>query len=295
MEKNSVKRLPEDRLAVIDNIARAVSEGDSFRKVELYDPVITDEDIKRVILPFNNLRRGIPAKLKAYAARKLGESFTKKFNKDTEIVGLENALSVKGGAIMLSNHYNPTDSTRPRLIAYAMGKRRKFHVVIQQTNVFMTGLFGFLMKNANTMPVSSSLEYMNKNFTPALRTVLERGDLVLIYPEQEMWFNYKRPREYRDGAFHFAAQFAVPVIPTFTEMRNVEGEYDESGFLKVKHIIHVMPPIYPDKNLSVRENRAAMKKAEYEARVALYERVYGRSVSSEFSPEMDIAGFHLPV
>lgn len=292
MENNSSRPLNEERLAVIDNIARAVEEKDSFRKVELFDPVITDEDVKRVILPFNNLRRGLSAKLKAFAARILAEKMTAKFNKDTEIAGLENALSVKGGAIMTANHYNPTDSTPPRLVAYAMGKRRRFHIVVQQTNVFMTGLFGFLMKNANTMPVSSSIEYMNKNFNPALKKLLERGDLILIYPEQEMWFNYKKPRRYRDGAFHFAAQLGVPIIPTFTEMRNVEGEYDESGFLRVKHIIHILPPIYPASDLSVRENRVYMQKKEYEMRAELYERIYGCPLTDDFDPERDIAGYH---
>ena len=292
MENNSIKPIAEDRLAVIANIARAAEEGDSFRKVELSDPIITDEDIKRVIVPFDNLRRTLPSKLRAFGARMLAQMMTAKFNKDTEIVGLENALAVKGGAIMTANHYNYTDSTPPRLVAYAMGKTRRFHIVIQQTNVFMPGLFGFLMKNANTMPVSPSTEYMNKNFTPALKTVLDRGDLVLIYPEQEMWFNYKKPRKYRDGAFHFAAQMGVPVIPTFTEMRNYEGEYEDNGFLKVKHIIHVMPPIYPDPNLSVRENRMNMMKKEYEMRRELYERVYGIPLTDDFDPERDIAGYH---
>ena len=180
MENNSSRPLNEERLAVIANIARAVEEKDSFRKVELFDPVITDEDVKRVILPFNNLHCGISAKLKAFAARILAEKMTAKFNKDTEIVGLENALSVKGGAIMTANHYNPTDSTPPRLVAYAMGKRRRFHIVVQQTNVFMTGLFGFLMKNANTMPVSPSIEYMNKNFGPNTKPrKVSRGAVTL--------------------------------------------------------------------------------------------------------------------
>ena len=59
----------------------------------------------------------------------------------------------------------------------------------------LKGFFGFLMKNANTLPVSRSASYMAKNLKPALKKILEREAFVLIYPEQEMWFNYKTHRK----------------------------------------------------------------------------------------------------
>lgn len=288
---NNTPKLSEERLRVIENIEKAIAEGDTFRKVELSDPVIGEEDVKRVILPFDNLRRGPIARVKALIARWLAEAMTKKFNKDTEIVGLENALSVKGGAIITANHYGITDSTPPRILAKACGKGKKFHIIVQQTNVFMKGLFGFLMKNCNTMPVSPSPSYMARNFTPALKRLLSEESFVLIYPEQEMWFNYKRPRPYRDGAFRFASTNGVPIIPTFTEMRECAGEYDENGFLRVKHILHIMPPIYPDPKLSHRENTEAMRQREYEARRALYESLYGESPDAPFDPRRHIAGY----
>ena len=89
-----------ERLKVIDNIEAALQRGESFAKVELNDPVVTDEDIKRVIYPFDTLRKKPINKVKAYIARKIAENFTKKVNANTEIVGLENALGVKGGAII---------------------------------------------------------------------------------------------------------------------------------------------------------------------------------------------------
>ena len=107
-----------------------------------------------------------------------------------------------------------------------------------------------------------------------------------------MWFNYKKPRPYRDGAFHFAATNMVPIIPTFTQMINLEGEAGEDGFLPVKHVIHVLPPIYPDPNLSPRENRIRMAKEEREARWKLYEELYDRQADSPFDPILDIAGYH---
>ncbi|MBR2650968.1 MAG: 1-acyl-sn-glycerol-3-phosphate acyltransferase [Clostridia bacterium] len=282
--------LSEEKRAVIENIRRALADGDTFRCVTVGDPVPTDEDVRRVILPFDNTRGGVFARFRAFTARLIAESLTSKFNVDTAITGIENALSVTGGAIITSNHYNPTDSTPIRMLSYLSGKRQNLHIVVQESNMFMTGLFGYLMRNCNTHPVSKNPHYMVKNLKPALGNILKNEGFVLIYPEQEMWFNYKKPRPVRDGAYHYAALFGVPVIPTFTEMVTLDGERDADGLLPVKHILHILPPIYPDESLSVSENRAAMAERDYAAKRELYERIYGIPLTYDFIPERDIAG-----
>ena len=281
-----------ERLEVIENIRGALKRGDTFAKVELHDPIITDEDIKRVIYPFDNLRKKPINKLKALAAGIIANRETKKINVNTDIVGLENAIGIKGGAIITCNHFNVIDNTILRVLANKCGRGAKFDIVVQESNIFMDGFFGFLMKNCNTLPVSQSTHYMIKNFKPALQKLLERGDFVLIYPEQEMWFNYKKPRPLRAGAYHFAYDFGVPIIPCFIEMRECEG-YDVEGFKNIKHTLHVMPPIYPDKQLPAREGRAKMHEIDAAYKKDCYERAYGITLDDEFIPERDIAGYHI--
>ena len=67
--------LSAERLSVVKNIEAALAEGNTFAKVELGDPTVTDEDVRRVILPFDNLRRSPPSRLKARIARALAERF----------------------------------------------------------------------------------------------------------------------------------------------------------------------------------------------------------------------------
>ncbi len=282
--------LDKERLAVIENIRQALKDGDKFRKVELSDPVISDEDVKRVIIPFDTQRKRLGNKLRAFIARIIAERETKKRNTQTEIVGIENALAVQGGALITSNHFSYMDNTVVRLIAMACKRKRRFHIIVQETNIFMDGFFGFLMNNCNTLPVSRSASYMRNNLTPAVERFLRRGDFILIYPEQEMWFNYKKPRDYREGAYHFAVKNNVPIISCFIEMRNIEGE-GEGGFGRIKHIIHVLPTIYPDMTLPERERRTKMLETDRQQKRECYERVYGIPLTDDFDPERDIAGY----
>lgn len=288
---NTAPKISEERLKVIDNIAEAVKEKNTFKKVELHDPFVTDEMIKQVIIPFDNLKRHPINRIKADLAILIGEHLTRKLNKNTVIVGLENALSIKGGAILTSNHFNVMDNTIIRVLCAKCKRARKLSVVIQHTNVFMKGLFGFLLKNGYTLPVAPSVSYMAKNFKPAVKKLLGKGRFVLIYPEAEMWFNYKKPREGREGAYQIACECGVPVLPCFVEMRECEG-YAADGMRNVRHILHVLPPIYPDTSISAREARAKMQKADTECKQRCYEEVYGIPLDDEFIPERDIAGYH---
>ena len=280
----------EERMKVIENIGTAVSDGDLFRKAELFDPVITAEDIKRVIEPFDTARRKPINKIKARIARGIAESETRKRNTRTVIVGLENALSVEGGALITQNHFSIMDNTIARLLAMKCGRRRAFDVVIQETNVFMTGFFGFLMKNCYTLPVSRSASYMARNLKPTLKLRLDDGHFVLIYPEQELWFNYKKPRDAREGAYHYAAEFMKPIIPTFVTMENTD-EIGEDGFYVQRHTLHVMDPIYPDPQKTVRENRDEMRERDLQLKRKCYEQTYGITLDPVFIPERDIAGY----
>ena len=291
MMENTEKRMDGERLAVIENIAAALRDGDTFRKVELHDPVVTDEDIKRVIVPFDNLKRKPLNKLKALIARLIAGKMTKKLNVHTEIVGLENACSVEGGAIITCNHFNPVDNTVVRVLAEKCGRAKKFDIIVQETNIFMKGFFGFLMRNCYTLPITSrSMSYMAKNFRAALNARLGRGDFVLIYPEQEMWFNYKKPRPLREGAYHMAYEAGVPIIPCFIEMRETDG-IGPDGFYEVRHTLHVLEPIYPDTSKPKKDERERMLALDAKAKRECYESVYGYPPSDDFLPERDIAGY----
>ena len=53
---------------------------------------------------------------------------------------------------------------------------------------------------------------INSKMMPIV-TKLKNGDIVLIYPEEEMWFNYRLPRPCKRGAYQFAHELDVTNNP----------------------------------------------------------------------------------
>ena len=84
-----------------------------------------------------------------------------------------------------------------------------------------------------------------------------------------MWWNYKKPRPFKVGAFKIAKKANVPILPTFITMAEDE-RLDADGYPLQRYTLHFMPAIYPD-GLTAEE---MMEKA-YEACKAKYEEVYG--------------------
>ena len=77
------------------------------------------------------------------------------------------------------------------------------------------------------------------NFTSAVNRLLKRGESILIYPEQEMWWNYKKPRPFKVGAFKMACRAGVPVLPTFITMQDDPVRLD-GVTLYIKNCSHIL-------------------------------------------------------
>ena len=213
-------------------------------------------------------------KLKTRMANFLGDHyFLNLIKKDIMVIdgveGVEYLSALANGAIVTCNHFSPFDNY---IVFHCIRKylpRKYLYKVIREGNYTnFPGLYGFLFRYCNTLPLSRNRRTMI-NFTSAINTLLKRGETVLIYPEQEMWWNYKKPRPYKAGAFKIAQRAGVPVIPMFITMQDDKERVDGDGYPVQRHTLHIMPPIYPD-GLTPEE----MGRKTYEACKQKYEDVY---------------------
>ena len=277
------------RKEAIDNIRKAVSEGRFNDKTEPFDPEWDPEALKTDILHYVRRRSSFSFKIKNFIARKIVDSWIWRYsNGVNEIVGMEKLKAVPGPAFVTSNHFNPFDNGFLRTMAKESGHGRLW-AISQGTNFVMPGLNGFVLRNIDVIPLISEPSYMNGPFRELMAGVLKENRYILIYPEQEMWFNYRKPRPGKRGAYLFAAEYGVPVIPCFVELRELP-QLLTPDFHDVKCILHILDPIFPNPSKSARQNSFEMCEADYQAKKAAYESIYGRPLSYDFSPD-DIAGW----
>lgn len=266
----------EDRKEVLRKIDEYERKGWFDKDVENDppSPELRPEDV-------DYLGKKLSSKIKTAIANKMGRKFFEKMIKEGAVVidgmeGGENLRLLKdAGAVITCNHFGiPDNYILYHCIQNSLKKKRLYKVIREGNYTGFSGLFGFLFRNCNTLPLSSNRRTM-VNFMSAADTLLRRGEAVLIYPEQGMWWNYRKPRPFKIGAFKIAARAGVPVLPTFVTMKDDETKLDEHNYPLQHYTLHVMPPVYPDKTLSEKQAAEKMKEDTFALYKAKYEEVYG--------------------
>lgn len=275
MKKQNTEKAP-DRIEIMKRIEELEREG-------LFDKDVEDDPPTVELLPeevdYLNLKSS--SKMKSIVAYKLAEKFVADLVKDNKLVikdvkGLENLNQLTTGAIITCNHFNPFDVFTLELVFRMTNhaKTKKLYKVIREGNYTnFPGLYGFLFRNCDTLPLSSNLDTM-KDFMNAVEHILKRGDFIVVYPEQSLWWNYKKPKPLKDGAFRFAVKSNVPIIPIFITMED-SSKIGEDGFPIQEYTVHIGKAIEADKNLSSKENILQMKKQNYQLWKKIYEDFYG--------------------
>ena len=273
--------------------------GDIFwryaKQTEVYDEMrsilesYTDEQKERdarsqagrVLLPedIDYIQKSFTDKLKTKIAFMIAHKFVNNLIKDKkfiikEMIGLENFHKLDSGAVITCNHFNAFDSFAIQLAYEAADQpKRSFWRVIREGNyTSFPGFYGFLMRHCNTLPLSSNRDTMKK-FMSGVNELISTGNFVLFYPEQSMWWNYRKPKPLKSGAYSFAVKNNAPVLPCFITMKDSDV-MGEDGFYVQEYTIHIPEPIYPDTSLPHRKRIDDMMNRNYEVWKEIYEKEY---------------------
>ncbi len=277
----------EDRVKLLD-------KAKEYEKMGRFDEDTMEDPPAPVLMPddIDYLGKGYSKKLKNFVATSIAEMFYFNSVRKNKIIikdvtGLENLENLTTGGIITSNHFNPFEvfSVEKVFRKSKQGKKHKIYAVIREGNYTnFPGLYGFIFRNCDTLPLSSNHQTMRK-FYDAVETILNKGDFILIYPEQSMWWNYQKPKPLKNGAYRFAVKHNVPIIPFFITTK--ESEYlDDAGFPVLEYYIHIEKPIYKDDALSDRENIQNMKVKNFNVWKNIYEEFYNKPLSYECDDEM---------
>ena len=274
MKKESIE-ISEDRLEILEEIEKLEREG-------RFD-VDPEKDPPTIVLTPDNvdyLNTKSSSKIKSIVANKLAEKFFDDLLRDNKLIikkvnGIEYLDNLASGAVLTCNHFNPFDSFTVEKVfrTSKQGKNKKLYKVIREGNYTnFPGFYGFLFRNCDTLPLSSNLKTMTE-FMEAVDNILQRGEFILIYPEQSMWWNYRKPKPLKNGAFKIATRNNVPIVPIFITMEdsNIIGD---DGMPVQEYTVNIEEPIYPNNNLSRKENVETMKNRNFQVWRKVYEDFY---------------------
>ena len=253
-----------------------------LEKKQLWHLDVEDDPETYPLMPeqVDYLNEKLLNRLKSRMANRMGDRFFEKMLKSGQMIlkevrGIENFTAVAGGRIITCNHFSVCDNYAVWMaVREQMGGRMLYKVIREGNYTNPPKPFGFMMRHCNTLPLSSQTATMKK-FNRAVRVLLGRGESILIYPEQGMWWNYRKPRPMQDGAFSLAVLHKAPIQPVFITMEDSDTP-DGDGFPVQAFTVHILPALYPDASLPRAEQKEQLRMQNYEAWVRVYEEFYGK-------------------
>ncbi len=264
----------KDRLEILEKINEYERLGKFDQDVENDPPTVplNPDDV-------DYLHKKLSSKIKTKVANCIARKFIDKLIKNKQLIikniyGLENINDMNSGFVITCNHFNPFDNfaLHDALGPYLKKHKKRFFKVIREGNFSFPGIYGYFFRNCDTLPLSGNFNTMKK-FTESIDIILKRGDVVLVYPEQGMWWNYKKPRPLKPGAFRYAVKAKVPIVPCFITMEDSEI-IGSDGFYVQEYTLHFMKPLYPRTDISLKDSIDYLCSENYRLWKEKYEEVY---------------------
>lgn len=159
----------------------------------------------------------------------------------------------KGSYFLYGNH---TNVMADPLIPTVVNRFRDMYVIVHPDNVSMPVL-GKLTPSMGALPLPDDGDAA-KNFMKCLKSKVENGYPVTIYPEAHIWPYYTGIRKFKDTSFGYPIQYNVPVY-CFT------NTYQKRKYSKnPKLVTYVDGPFYAESSLSRKEQKEELGRLVYE-------------------------------
>ena len=177
---------------------------------------------------------------------------------DLKIEGKENIKNLQTGAISVSNHVLFLDCT---MVGLAFGLKKVYFTTREGS--FKIPFIRKLIKLLRAIPIPTDIK--NKEcFTKQLNEALQNGKVIHFYPEQALWPYCDRLRKFKNGAFNFAINNKVPVVPiviTFRKPKGIRKLFKKKDDVTVK----ILEPIKYEDEENKKESIEKLKEQVHKA------------------------------
>ncbi|WP_133967910.1 lysophospholipid acyltransferase family protein [Eubacterium limosum] len=157
------------------------------------------------------------------------------------VSGEENLADVSGGMVTICNHVHTLDCT---MVAGVCRQHRMYFPTLDE-NLKMP-FVGHLVDDLGGIPIPGKLSEF-RGFMERIEATLSQGDAVHLFPEGSLEPYCPILRPFQKGAFTFAYDAEVPLVPMVLTYRSVNGV---RSLLRKKPFLHleILKPVYPDIN-----------------------------------------------
>lgn len=166
-----------------------------------------------------------------------------------KIQGKKNISELKKkGAVIVSNHIHPLDIQM--ISTFLFGMRKVSWLTLSRNFDLNVRCF---IRNSGGIPIPEDHEQKKRCFAE-MGQLLRDGGILHICPEGSLVSMCDDIRPFKDGAFRFAFENNVPVVPV--TLRFVETNMSGKKYRHPKFIIDVAQPIYPNVPQDVMKEKA---------------------------------------
>ena len=134
-----------------------------------------------------------------------------------KVEGRENLSKMGDEYITVANHINMIDCA---MIALAIFPRIPYFLTLQSN--LEIPFIKYLVMLFRGIPIPRNKSGKEK-MVNTIDDLLQKGEVVGIYPEGELIPYYEGIREFKNGAFNFAVKNQVPILPIVFTYREPEG------------------------------------------------------------------------
>lgn len=162
----------------------------------------------------------------------------------------------KKGYFLYGNHTQDiADAFIPSLLNFP----QQDYVIVHPNNVSMPFL-GKVTPSMGAIPIPDDIK-ANRNFINYIEKQIKKGNTIVIYPEAHIWPYYTKIRPFLDISFNYPIRYNTAVF-CFT------NTYQKRKLFKRPRIVsYIDGPFYPDKTLSLQEQKKRLRNQVYECMV----------------------------
>lgn len=212
------------------------------RNGEEYVPKMRSKPSKIDYTTYKFYNKDKPFRLLKFLHRSVANVFLRAYLKavhKVKVIGKEKVEGIrKSGAVIVSNHIHPLDIQMISVFLFGM---RPVHWLTLQRNMDLS--VACFIRNSGGVPIPEDYDQKKRCFRE-MNQMLGDGGLLHICPEGSLVELCDEIRPFKDGAFRFAFQNRVPLVPVTLRFE----EYSPKSGKKYRHphfTIDVADPIYP--------------------------------------------------